>query len=92
MRTFELCAVALIIEPISKITMDHRKHPLGEKRLYALPHGSCITAQAIRYAEPYHPMSSNEWNSSVILGIAVDRMDTSYTRFIRLISPGGCLG
>src|ERR1700736_5912183 len=27
-----------------------------------------------KYAVPYHPMSSSEWNSSVIRGIAVDIM------------------
>lgn len=30
-KTLELCAVALIIEPISKMTIDQRKHAMGEK-------------------------------------------------------------
>jgi len=60
MRVFEVCAVALTMEPVSNITIDHKKQYKGEKIVYALPHGSWVMAQAIKYAEPYQPMSSKE--------------------------------
>ena len=56
----ELCAVALTMEPISKITIAHRKQAKGEKMVYALPHGSCVMAHAIKYADPYQPTSCKE--------------------------------
>ena len=52
--------MALTMEPVSNITIDHKKQYKGEKIVYALPHGSWVMAQAIKYAEPYQPMSSKE--------------------------------
>ena len=51
--------------------------------MYTLPKAR-VTAHVVRrYALAYHDRSSREWNSSVIFGIAVDKIVLSYGRMHR---------
>lgn len=45
--------------------------------MYIFPKMSCEQQDVSRYAEPYQPMSSREWNPAVILGVATPRMERS---------------
>jgi hypothetical protein len=71
MKAIELGAAPQRAEPISKSAMAKRKTVLVGKNENSRPKRSCVAQPARTYALPYQPMSSIEWNSSVIFGIAV---------------------
>ena len=76
-RATELGAAAQTMDPTSKMSSADRNTHLVENSAYSLPKNSCRHAMVTRYAEPYQPTSSIEWNSSVILGMAMPTMERS---------------
>ena len=82
-------------EPISKSRTDIRKVALISNKVYSFPKTSWKAQFVSRYAVPYQPISSAEWNSSVIWGIAVEMMSRSCERgwsackYLDNFGPGG---
>lgn len=77
-RPFEVGVEAHTKDPTSNKAKAIRYVHLVEKKVYTLPKGS-VTAQVVkRYALAYQDRSSRELNSSVILGVAVERIVLSY--------------
>ena len=54
--------------------IETRKLVLSGKYLYTLPHSDWNAPSVMKYAEPYHDISSSRLNWSVIFGIAVATM------------------
>lgn len=60
--------------PSSKNPIEMRYVHFSGKNVYNFPHVACVAAVVTKKAEPYQAMSSRLWNSSVILGMAVERI------------------
>lgn len=65
-------------EPSSKIRTPNKKTHLVGYSVYSLPHIICTAASENRYELPYQPTSPRDWNSSVIRGMAVARIVSSW--------------
>ena len=59
-------------EPISKIMIEVKYDHLRLKNVNNLPQSNWNEQDVRKYAEPYHPTCSIEWNCWVILGMAVE--------------------
>jgi hypothetical protein len=70
-------AVAHIKLPSSKAARKLRYAHFGEKYWYSLPDRGWRAQTQMRYALPYHPISSIELNFVVIVGMAVTKMELS---------------
>lgn len=70
-------AAAAGILPIMINANELRNTHLALQYLYNFPHDAEVAATMKNVADPYHPTSLRERNSSVICGIAVEMMPIS---------------
>ena len=71
-RAVEFGEVAQMRDPSSKIIIEVKYDHLRLKKVNNLPQSSWNEHEVRKYAEPYQPTCSIEWNCWVILGIAVE--------------------
>lgn len=76
-KAIEFGAAPQRAEPASKRRTEAMKTGLMLKTVYIFPNKSWKVQLVSRYAVPYQPMSSTEWNSLVIRGTAVVMMRRS---------------
>ena len=76
-KAIEFGAAPQIAEPISNSKTAARKVFLTFKKVYILPKTNKKAQLVSRYDVPYQPMSSTEWNSLVICGMAVEMISLS---------------